>query len=241
MSHTRFRSIGFCCLALVLAVSSRPLWASPLKTKQPTLKEVEATPESFLGSRIVVEAWLSNEVKGGDGAQELPVYHDSKTRANRLRVLASKSLADQVKEIGGLRSVTLTGTIAAPESVRAGYSFEVEEIVVKNNDGQTVATLKPAVIAPVVGERPVIEATKTEPTTKAKTGEAQKKSDKVSTVLILVAGGLGLFIVVAGIVGLRLMKHLKKPTGAPVDSKGAKRPAQSRIKISSEPVGRESR
>lgn len=228
-----FRLIASSFVLCVLALHhSEVSAAAPVKARQVTLKEVESSPETFLGNRIVVNAWLGNGVKGGgDGAQELQVYHDANTQANRLRVLAARSLAEQVKGLSGVLPVTLTGVIAAPESVRAGYSFEVEEIVVRNAEGQPTATLKPAVIAAVAGDRPPVEAPKATEPTKPKAADPQKKSDKLPTLLVLLAGGLAVFMLVSGVVGVRLLKHLKKSGGAPT---AGKKPAPSRIKISAE-------
>ncbi|WP_149113925.1 hypothetical protein [Limnoglobus roseus] len=176
------------------------------------MKQIEQQPSNYLGSRMVVEAWLHPELKSSGSTPELSVSADATSRATtRLRFLSPKSLADQVHAIDGIKPAMLTGTIAAPESSRAGYSFEVEEITFPNAEGSTTV-LKPTAVVSTPTESSTPPPATAEPNTapsKAKAAESGKKSDKVPTVL---AGGLALFLAAALVVGLWLMKHMKART-----------------------------
>lgn len=208
------------CVALVcLSLSAASLTAnnppssdkSPAKkAAPPTLKDIEANPGNFLGNRLTIPAMLGPTSKSSGTGAELSVYVDAKTPANRVRFLAAKSLADSVGQFIEIRRVILKGTVLAAESVRAGYSFEVEEISVVDDCDAIVTTLKPA-----AGPLPTFETVENKEHEPAKEKEAAKPAEPVKKggippALAVGAALMAVLLAILGVVGIRLMKYLKK-------------------------------
>lgn len=205
------------CLAIALfayglaglSAQTSPPKTSGKKPTHPNIKEVEAKPTSFLGSRLTLQAWLAPTSKAVGSGAELSVLVDAKTPAKQVRFLAAKSLADSVAEFKETRRVQLTGTLLAAESVRSGHVFEVEEIGVLDERDAVVQTLKPAagslsVSLPV--EKPAVEPVpEKEP---HKPGEPVKKSG-ASPALVVGAALMATILAALFVVGLRLMKYMK--------------------------------
>lgn len=191
----------------VVLIGGTQVAASP-KVSPASLKDIEQKPDGYLGRRVTVEGWLGPDVKATGSTSELAVRHEEHGRAARLRFVAPKSLAEQVAAIGAPRAALFTGTVSAPESSRAGYTFEIEQIALPGADGTTTFLKPTAVAAPA--EPSATASEKSEPVqAKAAVVESGKRSEKIPTVLVVVAGGLALFLLVALVVGVRLMKHLK--------------------------------
>ena len=151
----------------------------------------------------------------GTGA-ELSVFFDAKSPTNRVRFLAAKSLSDSVAEFKEIRRVNLTGTVLAAESVRAGYTFEVDEIAVLDDRDKVVATLKPA-----AGPLPSFEPVEKKEPEPAKDKEATKPAESAKKgglppALVIGAALMAVLLAVLGVVGIRLMKYMKrKPAKSP--------------------------
>jgi hypothetical protein len=186
---------------------------APAKLKNPTLKDVEKSPELYLGSRLTLDGLLGKATKPAGSMVELSVFHDGKSAVTWLRILAVKSLAEQLASLPDRQPVKFVGTVVAPESARANYGFELEEIHVLDTDGQ-VTTLKPAAVVlpkkkdvppePVVADKP-----KEKESVLPKAAAEEKKAGKVPTFLVVIAVALALFMVVSLVVGVRLIKHMK--------------------------------
>lgn len=201
---------------------------APAKLKNPTLKDVEKSPELYLGSRLTLDGLLGKATKPAGAMVELTGFPDAKAAATRLRLLAVKSLADQVAPLADQQPVKFVGTVVAPESARANYGFEIEEIDVLDAESNVTATLKPVVVVlpkkddvppePVVADKP-----KEKESALPKASAEEKKAGKVPTLLIVIAAALALFMVVSLVVGVRLIKHMKaQPKGGRKQSAPAK-------------------
>ncbi len=209
---SRWLVIGVVAVVLGGTAFTSPPSPSPQKV---SLRELEDTPDNYLGHRIVVEAQLTENVKALGPVAELTVFADSNQRPTRLRFLAPKSLADQVARIGGGKSVVLLGTVSAPESARVGHAIEVEEITLRNADGPATV-LKPTATAPPPTSTTPAKAEVPAATTKPPAVETGKKSDKVPTLLVFVAGGMVVFLIVAMVVGFSLIRRMKSKAAAAV-------------------------
>lgn len=119
---------------------------APTKLKNPTLKDVESSPELYLGSRLTLEGLLGKATKPAGPMVELSASHDMKSAVTWLRLLAVKSLAEQLASLPDRQPVRFVGTVVAPESARANYGFEIEEVNVLDAESKVTTTLKPAAV-----------------------------------------------------------------------------------------------
>jgi hypothetical protein len=188
----------------------KPTEKSPAKKVPPTIVDLETNPGNFLGYRMTLPAMLGPVTKVSGSGAELSVFLDTQKPAKRVQYVASKSLAESISKFEGLRRVNLTGTVLDAESVRAGYLFEIDEIVVFDATGAIEMTLKPT-IAPFPTFEPTTKsqpepAQSLEP---SKPAEASRKSG-IPPALLIGAALMAVLLVILGIVGFRLMKYMKK-------------------------------
>lgn len=198
-------------IAAILLVAPSLRGDNPfVKKSKPTVQDIEANLGNHLGNRTTVWGWLLPTTRTSGTGIELTVQADAKSPASRIRFLAPKSLAEPIAALKDGRRVQITGTVLAAESVRMGYTFEVEEIAVLDSADGVTATLKPT-----AGPLPVAEPEKVEAAAPASEKPAGKSSDagkkaggSVPTVLIVIAVAMALMLGVLGVIGVRLIKKM---------------------------------
>ena len=109
----------------------------------PTLKDLDRAADTYLGTRLAVDAIL---LPGGSGS-ELSVQFDAQTKPTKVRFEAAGNLAEQVRAkipAGGTLAVRLGGTLALADGVADKRPIlEVQEIGLLGDDGKVSATLRP--------------------------------------------------------------------------------------------------
>lgn len=182
---------------------------SPAKKSPPVLKEIDANPQSYLGQLLTIDAWITNQSKPSDGAAELAILVNANGPATRLRFLAESSFIQELAEYATPHRARLKGTILAPESIRSAYIFEVEEVEVLDEWDEPLKVLKSksGVMPPPIAEGHSNEAASHRDA--AKSTDATKKSG-VPTLLIVGASVMAALLMTLSVIGLRLVKYMKK-------------------------------
>ena len=132
-------------------VRRRPQGIAPVFVKSTaTLKDVNRSPDRFLGHVLTLDGVFSQELERGGGKAVMGIGFDRRHRPENLKFVAPASLADQcreaIKDEGTL--VRVAGSLLAPTTMNGAYVFEIDEMNVLGNDGVITASYKPAPVTP---------------------------------------------------------------------------------------------
>lgn len=202
--------IGFAILAVLAMASISSVAAlQPSDRKAPTLKDLDAAPANFLGQTLQIVGWLAPSTNAFGTGAELSFSVEARSHPSRVHFLIPNALATSVADLKESRKARIAGTVLAAESARVGYIFEVDEIAVLNDADEVVATLKPA-----VGPRPTATVKKSDPIPRGAEptlpSESPKKTAGVPTILVVGAALMAALLAVLAIIGVRLLKGMKR-------------------------------